>query len=668
MNDRTRRPAHGSGKYVLQLSYKQIECQRCRAPRIRGLPCPDCGAQPAAHEFDAERQRRQRTAAELLRYLDEPLLAERGTTESISDVYRSLADWTTAFLPALQALIEDKTDDGTQLRLSVDHLRQAESRLAWAPLRPWLAQHRVATQTLQLSKEAATAWLSAVAADTPLQAQQHGDVAQQRLDQAGATAAALGTETEAWLRISETAELEDTLSALYEEALLRGQHKGVLDLEQEGADDFRSLVGSPCPEGAGVVLKLSELIAGVVLDSDRFRATVRSAHEVLQRDNTRLAALLAAPSLPSDLLDGEVHNAMSWLAAQAVWAASRTDEQSLRELLKLGAALLEGAGKRYIAALTCMTRAQDYQQRRRMKPSQLLNEATKDGLADLFVGFDEVLRNKASHVDYRFDDDLVIFTDSGEETTPARIHRPDELVDLVLAATESCLALNVAVMATAAAHGTTLMDGRGALRRLGLTERQLTVLFLELGGLSEVSAVQDEDRLQISASCAADVRVLAALALAGATLPSEVASWEVSVAKGDELIRLQGPVEPWRRQAATDGTQDSTVKELALIDCMVSTTLNGQRWVSDEQLRKALSNCALQAYNATTYPAWVPMVTRIRKVATEAGDELLGKALRGLLTLGRLEATGGRLSHQETAVLRLLLRWTQDSTPAWEPV
>jgi hypothetical protein len=108
VSDRRRRRAGGDGKHVLTLTYSQIECQRCQAPPVRGLPCPDCGARPAAHEFDAQRQRRQLIARELLDHLHEPVPAERIARTSVSDVYRSLADWTTAFLPGLEAFLRTR--------------------------------------------------------------------------------------------------------------------------------------------------------------------------------------------------------------------------------------------------------------------------------------------------------------------------------------------------------------------------------------------------------------------------------------------------------------------------------------------------------------------------------------------------------------------------------
>lgn len=108
VSDRRRRRAGGDGKHVLTLTYSQIECQRYQAPRVRGLPCPDCGARPAAHEFDAQRQRRQLIARELLDHLHEPVPAERIARTSVSDVYRSLADWTTAFLPGLEAFLRTR--------------------------------------------------------------------------------------------------------------------------------------------------------------------------------------------------------------------------------------------------------------------------------------------------------------------------------------------------------------------------------------------------------------------------------------------------------------------------------------------------------------------------------------------------------------------------------
>lgn len=454
--------------YAFRLSFMQVECVRCSATRIRGIPCPICGMRPADHDVDPERQRRQRVARQMLDHLHQPLQPSDPNQAHLADeTFAQLGELIPSFLASLQTFVVDSADSGESISSTIRQLRAVRTALQQTPTRPKILRHKVARRAAELVTDAMSGWLTAIAAEDPLTAQRASEEAQRSLDSAGNATDELSRAMEAWERVEEVERVEDILGRLHIEAVTAGGHENLLGLERAGAADFSNLTGEECPAGIGTAFRVTEVVAGFVLNADRYRSVIQTSVELLLRDPAKLEPLLNSPSLATDLLEGEVHGALAWLTAQAVWATSRTDEHSLRELVRLSGELVEGAGKRYVAALTSITRPQRYEERRRLLAGQLVREALADGLGHLVEGFDIVLRNAASHVDYLIEDDTVVLTDHGEVPTTPRRLKSDELIDEVLKSAESCMALGIAMGAVAGINDRSLLDGNRFLMRLG---------------------------------------------------------------------------------------------------------------------------------------------------------------------------------------------------------
>lgn len=641
--------------YAIRLGFLQIDCIRCHGTRVRGLQCPICGAQPAAHEVDPERQRRQRAARRLLDYMhDESTLEGGGHAEDLDAAFVHLAEMVPLFLSSLRSFVSDRGDDGEQIRVALTHLHMAQASLRQAPRRPKVWRHRMALRIVKQVTHATSSWLTAIAADDPLTAQRASDEAQEYLDNATETIGALNDSREAWDRIGEAERPEDILGLLHTEAVRAGGHEDLLGLEEAGAADFLDHVGVSCPPGFGTGFRVAELVSQFALDVDRYRSVVRTAVGVLHRDQARLELLLNSPSMASDLLEGEVHGAMAWITAQAVWATSRTNEHDLREMVRLGGELLEGAGKRYIAALTTITRPQSYEDRRRKNAGQLLREARADGLASLVEGFDTSLRNAAAHVDYLIQDDVVVLTERGEPSSAPRRLQSAELIDEVLKATESCLALGIAMNAVAAINDRSLFDVNTFLIRLGASDLDLVRLALRLGGIVDVEVAIEVQTLVARGRTVGRPGIFRALAIATEYLPASVERLDLTILTPDGTANLSGPANPWREWK---DSVDSLQKELAIVECMTSWKRDGEALLSEAQRRKILAAYAAKFWPEQPYPACVRPLRRIRDIAYRLEDQELATSIGSLIAMARHVAFDEPASLEEQAAVQRIVDW-----------
>lgn len=474
------------------------------------------GRRPADTSGDA---RRWAPPAELAPPAKEAALAkEFSPWQVFSEAFRGLGNAWPAFLDALAAAASDPRDTAHQRRLqdAARRLAALQARVDATPrLRPWLMIRRTAQRATVLIIEAARALLDAVAADTPLlleQAQQRGQQAQ---DAARAALEDFSERLDRWWRIEEAGDPGEVLATLAAEAYRVASAEDLIALERAGAGDYRRLVGNrgeDCPPGMGLTLRLLTVYSEFALDEERFWNVARRAYATLQARPDRFATLITSAHLLDDLHDGAARGHDAILEAQTLLDAARNDRQAVKALLTLALDLLEGPGKRYIAALLAVTRKrEEYARLRDIDAGALLIQAEQAGLSELLDGLDAALRGARAHHGFRVDDDgAVVLTGRGSRqraTRDARDRDSDEgrggervpiatLVDRVLAGSETVLALDFALSCAAAQAGVTVHDP-ATLHRLGLTDDEIALAVLSLLGWTDLTthleAVADDD-------------------------------------------------------------------------------------------------------------------------------------------------------------------------------
>ncbi len=383
----------------IKLSWKRIECRRCHDARVVGAPCPTCDASPDPREADPNLQRRQRLARDALAILDRQPASQPGSRPSTDqwspeEGFDPLVEWLEQFLPTLSAAIQDPSAAPRLLELVTNLVDFRDQLHASRWLRPQLPLWRTAATLVGHLTEVARCYLTACRAPTLLQAQAAEKAGQQALDAAGDEGQCLADERlERWQRISASDQVSDIVAALAVEAYRQAGTADLLVLEQDGARDFEQLLGTACPTGMGLQLRMMSLQAEVVLDEQRFRQIAHDAHAVLSQRPDRLRQLVQDQTLVDDIHDAVRRGYDAAVTAQAVLAVAHDDRRAIRAVLALAHELFEGPGKRYVAALLAATGRRSYQDLCCRDADALLQQASQQSsLVPLLDGLDLALR------------------------------------------------------------------------------------------------------------------------------------------------------------------------------------------------------------------------------------------------------------------------------------
>jgi hypothetical protein len=341
-------------------------------------------------------------------------------------------------LPALNAAIDDASAAPRLFELvaALVDLRDEVGASQW--LRPHLPLWGTADTLIGRLTDVARHYLLACAALTPLQAQAAAETGQRALDAGADDSSNLAGRLDRWERITASDRVGDIIAALAVETYRLAGTSDLLVLEEDGAQDFEQLLGSACPTGMGFLLLFMSLHAEVILDQQRFRRIARDAHALVTQRPGQLQQLVQDDLLVEDMQDAVRRGYDAAITAQAVLAAAGNDRQAIRALLALAHELLEGPGKRQVAALLAVAGRRTYQHLRRRDAGELLQQASQQpSLAPLLDGLDIALRDAKAHEDYLIEGDELILTDRGSrrpntESIPGLV-----LVDRVLTALET---------------------------------------------------------------------------------------------------------------------------------------------------------------------------------------------------------------------------------------
>jgi hypothetical protein len=650
--------------YRMKYGWRQTECRRCHAVRIAGVVCPTCGLVPDAHEVDPERQRRQRIAQAALQTLgqSEPMpdeMADWTTDEAFPEGFIGrLGEWLGTFF---QALGSDPRDPATveRLRESLRRLLQYRAVVTTATkLRPWLPLWRTTEYVIDSLMRTARHYLEASGAETPLVAQRAAQAGQQAIDDVAEVVNHLGEQISRWERVSEANQVQDILPALAAEAYQLAGVEDVISLEEAGAGTYQALTGDPsCPTGIGFLLQLFRIQAETILDQDRFMELTRSVYQELTRRAPRLDRLLQESALARDIQDGHERGYAAALAAQAVFTQARQTRQEVRAMLGLAQDLLEGPGKRYIAALLAVIRNDDYDRLRRQDAGDLIHQARQRGLGSVFEGFDAALRNARSHEDFLYEEGMVILTNHGEILPSSERLSVPRLVDRMLAGQETLLAL-IAAFTAAASHLEVEIIGADFFERLGLSGEEVAEMMLRLLNWTDVLVQIDGEVVRVEGTAELPELPLTAVAMMLSFLPATASYLDISVRGTQGFRSLVGPLEPWRRWQ----TSENLDKELAYVEAMKAWTIDDRPIWTVEQLRKYLAIRAIQKFNAG-YPACVEPLREIRSCASRLGDADVTAALGRLLALARDIELGQVDEKARSIIVNTFSEWATQDVP-----
>ena len=561
-------------------------------------------------------------------------------------------------MPALNAAIDDASAAPRLFELVATLVDLSDEVGASQWLRPHLPLWHTADTLIGRLTDVARHYLLACAAPTPLQAQAAEKAGQQALDAGADDSSGLAERLDRWERITASDRVGDIIAALAVETYRLAGTSDLLVLEDAGSQDFEQLLGSACPSGMGFLLLFMSLQAEVILDQQRFRQLARDAHALLTQQPGRLQQLVQDDVLVKDMEDAVRRGYDAAITAQAVLAAAGNDRQAIRALLALAHELLEGPGKRQVAALLAVAGRRSYQHLRRDDAGALLQQASQQpSLAPLLDGLDIALRDAKAHEDYLIEGDELILTDRG-------IRRPNTppipglvLVDRVLTALETIQALFFALAAAAAKVDVMLVDALD-YSHFDMADEDVLAMLLGLQSWTDVTVEIDEGTLRAVASGEFPAPSLRPVAILVPHLPEPITQLELTLHTSSGLRLLAGPTEPWRRYNESTGWE----KQLDFVECCRRWHLDGRPAFDQDQVRLWAARQALE-HAAAGYPACVKPLRRLHRLAQRLQDDDLASDLRELTTYARNASMGLAPQDEGSDVVSRLQRWALANVP-----
>ena len=328
--------------------------------------------------------------------------------------------------------------------------------------------------------------------------------------------------------------------------------------------------------------------------------------------------------------------------------AAGVERLEFRAAIRLGAVLVERVAQVFLATLMTVHMRRDWRSMANRDVNALRQTAADAGYGSLLLGIDLALRDADAHGDYRLTEGGVEFTSDRAEYTELT---EDELVDRVLAASESCLAIHTGIVCVLATRGVPVEELDQDL--LEMTDEQQLALAMGINGISvERIEIQEGETVVIDGTSA--VRIHKPLTLAASIhphLPEDAHDLLVRVQDPELTVTVEGPVamlDEW--QAAQEGIE----KEARMVELLYSYKVNGRRIATRQKLRKWAAIKALEA--ASTDDA-TSSVTALHELSGRIEDAKLEKHMRSMLRLIEARKGRGTATDRDRRTLGELARW-----------
>ncbi|MBP2376441.1 hypothetical protein [Paeniglutamicibacter psychrophenolicus] len=294
-----------------------------------------------------------------------------------------------------------KTKEIDQLARVIIRLRALKKQLnELSPLRPYVSQLRLWRKIAADLNAISDSTLEALTSPDIAHIQETLKTNQQRLDR---LTEQLGTAT-LYQQAAELLERGDNWENGFDNLLaalqLRYPSKGLVELDEIGALAASQVTKAHIAPGQGIQYLSLTVLADVHLDPENFRRTIKGTTQLFGQNAHRLSLLMTNGQAVADLARAKENILDVHLNLEAVLGRPLTDEQALRQLMKLYHTLYEEGGLPIFAWLLLVSG-----QKTAAYSSLLLKGATTLGdsivkheeLSKLFSGVNKDLRTAASH-------------------------------------------------------------------------------------------------------------------------------------------------------------------------------------------------------------------------------------------------------------------------------
>lgn len=632
-----------------RLAYGLWECDHCGSQFVAMTGCQNCGKD--GPQTDEEVERRRAITARVRAALDglpdmEPL--------DLHEVWGELSDWIEHLYDAFERIGQKAPDGEDALFASLAALARLKAAAAATPRhRPLINLYWRVDGILEALDGLARANLGALDAPTPDEALAYEARGQLLLDAAAEQAHHAGALMDR-LGIDVRGTFFEQIARDTEHAFSSANAEGLVDFEARGGQIYERITGGlACPKGLGFSLMLTDSKVQEGFNAERFHREVRHAFDAYIARPTQLDALISDSEWRED-----VRRAARELFSAAVEAFDQASGSiqhewfQTRAMLRLSLLMTEGVAPVYLATLLALHRKGDWRRYRGWDPGQMIKEVTDAKYGDFVTGLDTGVRDADAHRAYQQLDDGIELT--ARARVSGREISAEELLDLTLAAVESCLMLQTALSCAMTARGVPLEELDAASDLVPKLEQIQIVA--SAAGLGDVVVEQDGATLKLTATGWMEApQVLSTAAALAAAAPDgvEVLAYEVIAADGTTWT-ASGPLEPFHRMRGVEGI----AKECATVETSARWRVRGDPVFGGAYIRKW--SAIRLGQTLSNLDETLDGIDAMSAMANAIGDTRLQKTLLAFGRLTRARRAGLPPPKKDAWASAQLVAWMSD--------
>lgn len=607
-----------------QLRFQTMPCARCKADRVIGTPCSECGAKGRTGEVNADVVTRRTSVRNVNAARASQLGLTGGPASDGLPSHHEIADFLTEFIHALTQILHSNGSVpsvgamvGALARL--DDMRERCARVP--PLRPHLSKQRFMLSVIDILDGLWPVYAEALSTPTTETARMMIKRGQELIDNAG-------------INITNYSKLEGAVKAyedlsipsLFERALqalsLSYPEIPLVNIGQRGAAEASATLGVPVDSGHGVQYLVLKSIASVHFDEHHF-AKLLDDGAVACEHSPYLREISKSPMARASLAQSSRLLFESLTSFEAILQKEEDKEALMRRLIKFYGEVYEDVGGPLFAWYNLLTglKSQPYEKLISHDATALATNLSKAAAAEaMAAGAVTYLRNAAQHgSSFILQGDSVEFRLRSYRETKTSA----EVIDDIFAFFEVLSAMSFSLSNALTNIGQPITTSENDATYMGFSAFRLAKLFLEQKGTTLLSAAETKDAWHFGIDDAVDVFQLGIVLALGA--PPGLSSVTVSVTNSSEPLVV--PLDEYKRFAKLS-EQATTPKDhlLGILNLRQRCTRKGKSLLTAGDLNFAAASLGLHLL--LDKPDAATHLRQVMKLAELLGQQDLVDLLR----------------------------------------